>query len=91
MLAINTTTRAKGTRKGHRKESGKKETETYPENEPLFPLINTSPYRFFIFPAINSSVFSSAIFIYPSTDCNSPITYSKELNKYRAVVSHQSC
>ena len=47
---------------------------------PLFPRMNTSPYLCLITPPTYSSVFSSAMFMYPSTDWSSPRYSTPELS-----------
>ena len=42
-------------------------------NSPLFPRTKASPYSRRLAPLTYSSVFSNAMFMYPSTDCSSPV------------------
>lgn len=43
---------------------------------PLLPRTKASPYSLRLVPLTNSCVFSSAMFMYPSTDCSSPVVAS---------------
>lgn len=56
------------------------EMERFMRDLPLLPLTKASPYDRLFWPLTYSSVFSSAMFMYPSTDCSSPASGGQQLH-----------